>query len=218
MNEHALPLKMIKHKFLDHEIDPATETLIIGTFNPLADGNTAEFFYSRLPINDQEGLDAWNQSAVALERGHYLRCGRPGLCGDRGIDRSGDVAQGVGHGRRARDRQERRFEHVGHRRQRRKGPLHLPRLQQSAYAALRGRVGPAVACTRVSALGARRGPIRRMAAAMGRLEAEGWLAEGSAEYGFVFIRRAGERRLLMLTPRDPCRTTSQSFSPFRSAR
>jgi hypothetical protein len=57
-----------------------------------------------------------------------------------------------------------------------------------------------------------------MAAAMGRLEAEGWLAEGSAEYGFVFIRRAGERRLLMLTPRDPCRTTSQSFSPFRSAR
>jgi G:T/U-mismatch repair DNA glycosylase len=47
MNEHALPLKIIKHKFLEHEIDPATETLIIGTFNPLADGNKAEFFYSR---------------------------------------------------------------------------------------------------------------------------------------------------------------------------
>ena len=42
-----------------------------------------------------------------------------------------------------------------------------------------------------------------MAAAIERLEGEGWQSEGSAEYGFVFIRRAGDRRLLMLTQRDP---------------
>jgi len=40
-------------------------------------------------------------------------------------------------------------------------------------------------------------------------------AEGSAEYGFVFIRRETERRFLMLTPRDPYCTTPQSFSPSR---
>jgi hypothetical protein len=55
-----------------------------------------------------------------------------------------------------------------------------------------------------------------MAAAIERLEAEGWQAEGSAEYGFVFIRRDTDRRLLMLTERDPFSTRSQSFSPFRS--
>jgi hypothetical protein len=55
-----------------------------------------------------------------------------------------------------------------------------------------------------------------MAAAIERLEAEGWQAEGSAEYGFVFIRRGTDRRLLTLTERDPYSTTSQSFSPFRS--
>jgi hypothetical protein len=55
-----------------------------------------------------------------------------------------------------------------------------------------------------------------MAAAIERLEAEGWRAEGGAEYGFVFIRREGERRLLTLTSRDPSDMTPQSFSPFRS--
>jgi hypothetical protein len=54
-----------------------------------------------------------------------------------------------------------------------------------------------------------------MAAAIERLEGEGWQAEGSAEYGFVFIRREPERRLLMLTPRDPYCTAPQSFDPFR---
>jgi hypothetical protein len=53
-----------------------------------------------------------------------------------------------------------------------------------------------------------------MAAAIERLEGEGWRSEGSVEYGFVFIRRETERRLLMLTPRDPYDTTSQSFNPF----
>ncbi len=55
-----------------------------------------------------------------------------------------------------------------------------------------------------------------IAAAIKRLKAEGWQAEGSAEYGFVFIRRGTDRRLLMLTERDPFSTRSQSFSPYRS--
>lgn len=37
----------IKHKFIDHQIDPNTETLIIGTFNPDIEVNKAEFFYGR---------------------------------------------------------------------------------------------------------------------------------------------------------------------------
>src|SRR6266404_8682465 len=54
-----------------------------------------------------------------------------------------------------------------------------------------------------------------MAAAIERLEAEGWHAEGSAEYGFVFVCRGSYRQLLMLTERYPCSTRSQSCSPFR---
>ena len=38
---------IIKHKFLAHKINPATETLIIGTFNPDASENPADFFYGR---------------------------------------------------------------------------------------------------------------------------------------------------------------------------
>jgi hypothetical protein len=55
-----------------------------------------------------------------------------------------------------------------------------------------------------------------MATAIDRLAAEGWEAEATPEYGFVFVRRDGERRLLMLTPRDPYNTAAQSFDPFRS--
>jgi hypothetical protein len=55
-----------------------------------------------------------------------------------------------------------------------------------------------------------------MAAVLDRLANDGWQAEATPEYGFVFIRREAERRLLMLTPRDPCETTAQSFNPFRS--
>jgi hypothetical protein len=54
-----------------------------------------------------------------------------------------------------------------------------------------------------------------MTAAIDAQVAQGWQAEGSAEYGFVFIRRDRERRLLMLTPRNPDDRTPQSFSPFR---
>jgi hypothetical protein len=40
--------------------------------------------------------------------------------------------------------------------------------------------------------------------------------ESEAGYGFVFIRRGGERRLLMHAPRDPFSTAMQSYSPFKS--
>jgi hypothetical protein len=53
-----------------------------------------------------------------------------------------------------------------------------------------------------------------MAAAIERLKGEGWRAEGGVEYGFVFIRRGADRRLVMLTPRNPHSTTAQSFTPF----
>ncbi len=54
-----------------------------------------------------------------------------------------------------------------------------------------------------------------MAATIERLSGEGWQAEATPEYGFVFIRREAERRLLMLTPRDPHSTGAQSFNPFK---
>jgi hypothetical protein len=54
-----------------------------------------------------------------------------------------------------------------------------------------------------------------IAATIERLEGEGWRAEATPEYGFTFIRRETERRLLMLTPRDPHRTATQSFNPFQ---
>jgi hypothetical protein len=56
-----------------------------------------------------------------------------------------------------------------------------------------------------------------MDAAIERLQAEGWQPESDIEYGFTFVRRDDERRLLMLTPRDPRSTTLQSFSPVRQS-
>jgi hypothetical protein len=50
-----------------------------------------------------------------------------------------------------------------------------------------------------------------------RLTLEGWRAEGEPRFGFVFIRKESERRLLILTPKDPFDTRPQSFSPFQSA-
>ena len=61
-----------------------------------------------------------------------------------------------------------------------------------------------------------------MAATIARLKGDAWQAEATPEYGFVIVRRAGERRLLMLMlilmlkPRDPHSTEAQSFNPFRS--
>ena len=54
-----------------------------------------------------------------------------------------------------------------------------------------------------------------MTSAMEQLATEGWEAEGDALYGFVFIRRLGERRMLMLTPRGPFQMSVQSFDPFK---
>ena len=50
-----------------------------------------------------------------------------------------------------------------------------------------------------------------------RLAIDGWRAEAEPRFSFVFIRKEGDRRLLMLTPKDPFDTTPQSFSPFQSA-
>jgi hypothetical protein len=54
-----------------------------------------------------------------------------------------------------------------------------------------------------------------MMAAVERLAADGWLIEADPRFGFAFIRRNSERRLLMLTPRDPHDDRPQSFNPFR---
>ncbi len=44
---------------------------------------------------------------------------------------------------------------------------------------------------------------------------EGWEAEGTPDFGFVFLRRGDVRRMMMLTPRDPQDSMQQSFNPFR---
>jgi hypothetical protein len=54
-----------------------------------------------------------------------------------------------------------------------------------------------------------------MAAAIERLAADGWQIEAEPRFAFAFIRRASERRLLMLTPKDPHDNRPQSFSPFK---
>ena len=40
-------MTIVNHKFLNHTINPNTETLIIGSFNPEAEGNNVDFFYGR---------------------------------------------------------------------------------------------------------------------------------------------------------------------------
>lgn len=37
----------VKHRFINHKINPDTEILILGTFNPEAKENEADFFYGR---------------------------------------------------------------------------------------------------------------------------------------------------------------------------
>jgi hypothetical protein len=55
-----------------------------------------------------------------------------------------------------------------------------------------------------------------MTATLHDLEAQGWQTEGDVPYGFVFIRRGAERRMLMLTPSNPFDSSPQSFDPFRT--
>jgi hypothetical protein len=50
-----------------------------------------------------------------------------------------------------------------------------------------------------------------------RLAVAGWHAESEPRFGFVFITKECERRLLILTPKDPFDSRPQSFSPFRPA-
>jgi hypothetical protein len=54
-----------------------------------------------------------------------------------------------------------------------------------------------------------------MAITSARLMADGWQIESDMAHGFVFVNRGGERRLLMLTERDPVSESRQSFDPFR---
>jgi hypothetical protein len=57
-----------------------------------------------------------------------------------------------------------------------------------------------------------------LAAALRGLEHDGWRPQGSADFGFVFILRGAERRLVTLSARDPYNASAQSFSPFAAPR
>ena len=57
-------------------------------------------------------------------------------------------------------------------------------------------------------------PRTALADAIARLEREGWTAQSGAEFGFTFLTRADERRLVTITGRDPFNSAAQSFSPF----
>jgi len=54
-----------------------------------------------------------------------------------------------------------------------------------------------------------------MSAAIERLQRQGWSAESAAEFGFTFIHQNGDRRLVVITERDPANGSRQSFNPFR---
>jgi hypothetical protein len=54
-----------------------------------------------------------------------------------------------------------------------------------------------------------------MTSTIDRLSSGGWIVEGTPKFGFVFLRRNGIRRLLILTERDPFDITPQTFSPFK---
>jgi hypothetical protein len=57
-------------------------------------------------------------------------------------------------------------------------------------------------------------PHAAFADAIARLERGGWTAQSGAEFGFSFLTRAAERRLVTITGRDPFNCAAQSFSPF----
>jgi hypothetical protein len=54
-----------------------------------------------------------------------------------------------------------------------------------------------------------------LVATVERLKRDGWQIEGAIDHGFAFVSRGSERRLLMLTERDPAESSRQTFSPFR---
>lgn len=59
------------------------------------------------------------------------------------------------------------------------------------------------------------GAARALAAFIGDYEANGWVAESEAKYGFLFMHRNGQRILVEATPRDPFDESTQSFNPFK---
>jgi hypothetical protein len=52
-------------------------------------------------------------------------------------------------------------------------------------------------------------------ALLAQLEADGWRPESGLDHGFTFVRRGAERRLVMVTGREPRSVELQSFNPFR---
>jgi G:T/U-mismatch repair DNA glycosylase len=47
MSEHiAVEMIRVRHRFIDHKMNPETETLIIGTFNPFTTKKQPHFFYA----------------------------------------------------------------------------------------------------------------------------------------------------------------------------
>ena len=59
------------------------------------------------------------------------------------------------------------------------------------------------------------GAAAALAAFVKEFTARGWSTETEGSYGFVFVRRGGERMLLEVTPRDPLDVSTQSFNPYR---
>ncbi len=55
-----------------------------------------------------------------------------------------------------------------------------------------------------------------MASTIARLQGQGWKTESTADFGFTFICKDGDRRLLTITARDPDCGSLQSFNPFRA--
>jgi hypothetical protein len=53
-----------------------------------------------------------------------------------------------------------------------------------------------------------------LADAIVRLERDGWIQQNPADFGFAFVTRSNERRLVTITVRDPLDRSTQSFSPF----
>jgi hypothetical protein len=57
-----------------------------------------------------------------------------------------------------------------------------------------------------------------LASSLERMAADGWHAECSPEFGFVFVRRGVDRMLVIVTGRDPHAPAAQTFSPFRDTK
>jgi G:T/U-mismatch repair DNA glycosylase len=47
LGQHVTAMTKIRHRFINHKINPKIETLVVGTFNPDTEENNADFFYGR---------------------------------------------------------------------------------------------------------------------------------------------------------------------------